>query len=247
MHIQSPIKSKPQNAIPLTILPRKRIILGIILLFVITAVGVITGCSLKALILLDTATIFLSAFEFNQNTRIINIFVVAVILTSSAVSLFLTQFCLNESLLSIGIYHILTGMILILALSFFLATIIGSWRHSTTITMLLAMLLATACYYVYQFRGSELMPVDILSIGTALNVASNYSFIFPAFLFYAWALQILWIFAIYTLPELNIKPLTVRIASFLHTIILILLFICMAVKFPHYILNRVVLFKMAIF
>ncbi len=58
----------------------------------------------------------------------------------------------------------------------FLAFLCGSVRLGYGIATLVPMLFGLANYFVVSFRGSPIVPWDLLSIGTAASVAGNYSF-----------------------------------------------------------------------
>ncbi|MBQ9827467.1 MAG: sulfatase-like hydrolase/transferase [Lachnospiraceae bacterium] len=96
------------------------------------------------------------------------------------VMLVITSLCsqtiLDHDFLYIGFYKILLGMIIIelVVMIFFIIT--GRIYISTVLGTFLLLVLSVASYYVYHFRGTELMPLDILSVQTAANVASNYTF-----------------------------------------------------------------------
>jgi phosphoglycerol transferase MdoB-like AlkP superfamily enzyme len=59
-------------------------------------------------------------------------------------------------------------------------------RASAFLTGTVLLLVSTANYYVYAFRGSELHPSDFITVGTALNVIGRYSFTLPGNVLYAW-------------------------------------------------------------
>lgn len=76
----------------------------------------------------------------------------------------------------------LTPMILALNLLFFyllygvLLFLCGSVRWGGAIATLIPMVFGLVNYFVVSFRGSPIVPWDLLSIGTAVSVADNYSF-----------------------------------------------------------------------
>ncbi len=81
--------------------------------------------------------------------------------------------------------HVITDLdvsIIILNLLFFyflygfMTFLCGSVRIGYIIATLLPMLFGLANYFVVSFRGSPIVPWDLLSIGTAASVANNYSF-----------------------------------------------------------------------
>lgn len=88
------------------------------------------------------------------------------------------------------------------------------------------LLLNTANTFVFQFRGTELQPADLFSIGTALNVAGGYAFTLSAnmtrcLLLWGWT-----VFAAGTLPKEPrlISRLWLRLAAIFATAACVLLF-----------------------
>ena len=81
--------------------------------------------------------------------------------------------------------HVITDlspMILVLNLLFFYllygfaAFLLGSVRRGFQISTLVPMLFGLTNYFVVSFRGSPIVPWDLLSLGTAVSVADNYTF-----------------------------------------------------------------------
>ena len=81
--------------------------------------------------------------------------------------------------------HVITDlspMILVLNLLFFYllygfaAFLSGSVRRGFQIATLVPMLFGLTNYFVVSFRGSPIVPWDLLSLGTAVSVADNYTF-----------------------------------------------------------------------
>lgn len=103
-------------------------------------------------------------------------------------TLFLSQLLQNESVFRLPYLQVFLGLIccLVPALIFYFITLKPA--ISSVMGSALLLLLSTANYYVYSFRGSELCPADLLTIGTALNVVDKYSFSLPGNILYAWIL-----------------------------------------------------------
>ncbi len=81
--------------------------------------------------------------------------------------------------------HVITDLdppIIILNLLFFyllyglLAFLCGSVRLGYSVATLVPMLFGLTNYFVVSFRGSPIVPWDLLSLGTAVSVADNYTF-----------------------------------------------------------------------
>lgn len=74
-----------------------------------------------------------------------------------------------------------TGMLVlnylcVLAVVAALFVLSGSWRISVSVAVVLLALLSTANIFIYQFRGKEFAAMDLLSVGTAMNVVDQYKF-----------------------------------------------------------------------
>ena len=61
-------------------------------------------------------------------------------------------------------------------------------RISCIISGFFLMIFATINFYVCEFRGVELAPIDLFSLGTAMNVVAEYVFHPNIMLFYGWIL-----------------------------------------------------------
>ncbi len=71
---------------------------------------------------------------------------------------------------------------------FFVLTAHSAWAGVLGGTLL--MLLATADYYVYRFKGTELSATDFFAIGTAKNVAGHYSYVPDGRVVTAWLIWV---------------------------------------------------------
>ena len=132
------------------------------------------------------------------------LYTIWVIITAFVV-LALSQLCLNEALPDGGTYVIVGGVLLILLLV--LLPFIITLRIRGTALLVSITLIVFTCfnYFVFCFRGSEIAPADILSITTAGNVASEYSFAVPSPMFYAVTLAAIYFFFSFALPGLTVE------------------------------------------
>lgn len=93
---------------------------------------------------------------------------------------------------------------------FFLLT--ANWRISLMLASFLLVFLCTANGLVYQFRGKELVPMDILSFRTAISVAGQYKPEIPASMVYGWLWWILVMLVQFSLPKLpKFPPIRTRL------------------------------------
>lgn len=75
------------------------------------------------------------------------------------------------------------------------------------------MLVAGANYFVYLFRGNELIFSDLTSVGTGLSVAGNYEFVLEQRAGYVILLSILYIALLRKLRVVYRKPVWMRVAN----------------------------------
>lgn len=89
--------------------------------------------------------------------------------------------CLNEVFIYDMTYlGFFANYMLVLLLYFLFFAITGSFRVPIITVNSLLYLLAMINSYVYDFRGTPFIPMDILGLKTATNVASTYKFSVPA-------------------------------------------------------------------
>ena len=109
---------------------------------------------------------------------------------------FLTQWAMHSWVLLLSVDKLLLAVgIGVCVISLFLI-LTGRVVLSCALGMGSMMMLATADWYVYAFRGTELLPSDFMSIGTAMNVAGGYDYTPGVSLVRAWALLILFLMLI---------------------------------------------------
>lgn len=96
--------------------------------------------------------------------------VLTLILTESYLYHPFTDMPLNPWLLNISFYWLLAALLWLLT---------GRLRLALRIQTVFFMLVGLANYYVVAFRSSPILPWDIFSIGTAAEVADNFSYALP--------------------------------------------------------------------
>lgn len=87
---------------------------------------------------------------------------------------------------------------------FFILT--ANWRGSVVAGASLLAVLVTVNGFVFQFRGKELAPMDVLSVTTAINVAGQYRPTITPEMVYAWIGWVLLVFAVYSFPGIPKLP-----------------------------------------
>lgn len=135
--------------------------------------------------------------------------------------MFLSQFIQNEWVFSLPVRQILLGWICCLfpMLVLFLLTL--SPRLSGIVVSAVLLILSTANCYVYEFRGSEVCPSDLLTIGTAANVADQYSYSLPGLVLYPWLLFLLLFFLVTGLPTIKVRRNSTALLSTIFSLIMI--------------------------
>lgn len=108
-------------------------------------------------------------------------------LTAALATVILTQKMMGIGFLMLGLPNLLFGTLIVFVFIAFLYALTDRLRCSILIPAVLFLILATADRYVLLFRNRLLDPMDIFSIGTAINVASNYSlFPIPGSIIFTW-------------------------------------------------------------
>ena len=108
----------------------------------------------------------------------------------------------DHALLNLLCVTIVCGVVLILT---------GKFKLSVAISSVGLSILAVANGLVYQFRGNELTPMDIMSAGTALNVASQYKLeSYENTMLYALIGLVLMLFLALAMPSFPMRSRTVR-------------------------------------
>ncbi len=96
----------------------------------------------------------------------------------------------------------------------------GSVRWGLTAATLIPMLFGLTNYFVVQFRGTPIVPWDLLSLGTAVSVADQYSFTLQwkqCFVLQAF----IWMLLLASKSTVQLKAWKVRIAASLLSILLL--------------------------
>lgn len=147
-------------------------------------------------------------------------------------------FALLEFLLSQGIscgvigtlavQHMICGTLIVVALIMLMSMITASIKTSVLLGTLPFLLFSTINYYVYLFRGREICPYDLLSIGTAMNVVSEYQFVFSLYLQIGW---LGWVFLMTSLfltkREAKSNRKTIRLYSSVILLLSVVIVFCL--------------------
>lgn len=148
---------------------------------------------------------------------------------SAFIDAFLSQFLLNEKLLTLGWTKVILEVIICLWLFLLFFFICLNYKLSIILISLIIVMLSTINYYVYEFKGNELQPGDIFAIRTAKNVISEYQIVIAPTVLYAAILCGIFVFFIIQLPKCEVyKKLNTRILSLASVIVLSLIFVLLS-------------------
>ena len=210
----------------------KRVIISAVLSVVSILLCYIISGSL--IIGLFFAAAFLAAGIFSMRSFTVKwYYFLPWIMLASFVTLFLSQFMQNEILFTLPIKRIVLGLICCLVPMLVLFLISMRPLFSAFLVAILILLLSTVNAYVYELRGSELCPADLLTIRTAMNVADQYTYTLTSPILYSWI--IFGVFAVFSfgLPKIcKEKGLLSRAIVAGATTVLCVVFIILNRGFP---------------
>lgn len=96
----------------------------------------------------------------------------------SVVTVILAQIMVDTEVLSMGYLNFMWGVLIVSVVILFMYCLFGRIMPAIFFGAGLFMVISTINAYVYSFRERLFEPVDVFSVGTAMNVAENYS-LFP--------------------------------------------------------------------
>ena len=165
----------------------KKLLAGGFLAITAFAICIVAYNNFKAGALFAAAFLLSSVTNIQSKSRPRGMWLLygAWLFVTAFITLALSQLCLNESFPESGVLATVLGIFLIMAIFLLVFTITLRIRLSIVITASILLIFSCFNHFVYQFRGSEIVPADILSIATAGNVASNYNIRIPASMAYA--------------------------------------------------------------
>ncbi len=129
--------------------------------------------------------------------------------------------------------HVITDLaplILVLNLLFFyvlyglLTALTGSVRMGFRLATLVPMLFGLTNYFVVSFRGSPIVPWDLLSFGTAASVADNYEFVLSWKAFYS-VLAFIWMILLSSKSTVKLGRKKLRVISIAAYVALMFLYV----------------------
>lgn len=94
---------------------------------------------------------------------------------AAVATVILAQIMIDMDIFSMGLLNFLWGVLIVTAVILLLYCLFGKVLPSIYIGASAFMIISTINAYVYQFRQRLFEPVDVFSVGTAMNVAESYS------------------------------------------------------------------------
>ncbi len=106
--------------------------------------------------------------------------------------------------------------------------ITANWKTSVVCATFILVALSTVNCFIFQFRGKELGPMDILSIRTAINVAGQYEATITFRMICGWLIWILVAFFGFSLPKLpKLSKIRSRVIMLsVETVLVVVLWAC---------------------
>lgn len=180
------------------------VILGSISLFLnMFLLGEIRNGIIFLILFVGVGILSIKECDFTEKT--LNILYVLWFIISAFAIFFLSQLIISAGIFSMGALRLFLnlGIYLMLFVIFFMITL--KPVLSVNIVAISMIFLSIANYFVFNFRGTELQPIDLLSIGTAKNVAAEYNFSITPQILYGSILLVLYLFFSFTLPKIRVK------------------------------------------
>lgn len=184
---------------------KKKIIIGIIFAIISVVLCNILGGTVKASITFFVLFLAFAPIKFELSEKVLNYIYILLFVGASFVTVFLSQLVLNQGIRFLGILKIGLGMVCCNVVYLLIYFMTLKCRLSVIMGSAMGMILTTVNYFVYKFRGNELMPADFTSLKTAINVAEHYDFTIEPTILYSWILFICVSYISFCLPDLQVK------------------------------------------
>lgn len=137
-----------------------------VLLIMLATIG------LMALIVIDTNKILKS----EKSQKVCKVLAQATFYLAPIAAFYIMEQFTYNSIFDIYPVAIALNIALYYSLYFGLYVLTNSKKGTMIITLLLSYILGAANYFVLTFRGNPILPTDIASLTTAMNVAENYTY-----------------------------------------------------------------------
>ena len=147
----------------------------------------ISGVSYFVVLLIDALFVILANIKVNIPKSLCKILVPGATLLLSLMCFAMGQNELYTDMTSIPINGIFLNIAICLCFILMCIYLLGRVTAGITVGAVLLMVFASIDYLVYSFRGTEFSPYDLMSLGTAMNVAGEYEFPVSSNFFISWA------------------------------------------------------------
>ena len=190
---------------------KKRIITGLVLALIAVAALVVVRTPNWVVPLTALGFIAFGLVELEPKDSLRAMLIVLVPIVGAILLMWLVQGAMGSRVLPLTFGEFLLGVGIGLGMILFWTLITGRTVWGVAIGMACLLVLVTADYFVYTFRGTELLPTDVLAWRTAMSVAGEYDYIPSANVVQVWVFWMLFVFAVSTVKigKLNRKTLTV--------------------------------------
>ena len=196
---------------------KKRIIVGVVLAVIAVAALVVVRTPNWVVPLTALGFIGFGLLECEPKESLRAMCIVLIPILGAILLMWLVQGAMGSRVLPLTFGEFLLGVGIGLGMILFWTLITGRTAWGVGIGMACLLALVTADYFVYTFRGTELLPTDVLAWRTAMSVAGEYDYIPSANVVQVWVFWLLFVFAVSTVKigKLNRKTLTVSGGSIL--------------------------------
>ena len=113
-------------------------------------------------------------FKFEEKLNFLVAF--AAVPVSSAITLYFIELLSNNSVRYIPFRVLLCNFLIIMGAQLLLAALTGRVHLAVILTVVFGFVAGTINHFVLMFRGTAVVPIDVIAAGAARDVISNYSF-----------------------------------------------------------------------
>ena len=132
-------------------------------------------------------------------------------LFAAVITVIAAQIMINIPAFSMGCLKFLLGVMIVSTAILFTFCLLGRIVASVFLGSGIFMIISTVNIYVYRFRNRLFEPVDILSAGTAMNVAENYSlFPIPSRILLCWGIFVTMMIVIFYVQKTDKQILSTK-------------------------------------
>lgn len=189
---------------------KKRILIGLVLAVIAVVALVVMRTPDWVVPLTALGFIGFGLVEFEPKDPVRTTTIILIPVAGAILLMWLVQGAMGSRVLPLTFGEFLLGVGIGMGMILFWTIVTGRTAWGVAIGMACLLALVTANYFVYTFRGTELLPTDLLAWRTAMSVASEYDYTPSANVVQVWVFWMLFVFAVtgVKLGKLRRKPLT---------------------------------------